>query len=171
MNVVIETDRLLLRTFNDNDAALLFELNSDPEVTRYTHDSMTHFSEAEKLLKEGILPHYELNRYGRWAAHLKTSLSFIGWCGLKHFPISNEVDLAYRFVRQSWGNGYATEAALACLHYGFKRLSLPRIIGKALPENLGSIRVLEKCGMEYIGEEVAHGYLHKAYQAINPTIR
>ena len=171
MDVVIETNRLLLRRFTGDDALLLYELNLDPEVIRYTHDPMTSIEHAKKVLNEVILPQYVLYDHGRWAVHLRSNLEFMGWCGLKYLSETNEVDLGYRFMKKFWGNGYATEAALACIEYGFTRLNLREIVGRALPGNLASIKVLEKCGMKYLHEEVMHGYLHKTYQVINPAIK
>jgi len=171
MNVVIETHRLLLRTFTSDDAPLIYELNLDPGVTRYTLDPMTDLVQAKKVLDDIILPQYTLYNYGRWAVHLKSNLEFIGWCGLKYIPERDEVDLGYRFMKKFWGKGYATEAAFACLKHGFKKLNLTRIVGRALPENLGSLKVLENCGMEYQGEEIVHTLLHKTYQARNPAIQ
>ena len=52
-------------------------------------------------------------------------------------------------MKKAWGNGYATEAAYACMKYGFEKLHLQRIVGRAMPENTASIRVLEKCEMQY----------------------
>ncbi len=176
MNVIIETNRLLLSTFTEDDAPLLYELNLDPEVTRFTHDPMPDLAHAKKVLQEIILPQYALYNHGRWAVHQKSNLEFIGWSGLKCHPERNEsdsyrIDLGYRFMKKFWEKGYATEAAFACLQYGFKKLNLSQIIGRALPGNLASIKVLEKCGMHYLGEEYADGYLHKTYQATNPAIQ
>lgn len=171
MDVIIETDRLLLRRFTEDDASLLYELNFDPEVIRYTHDPLTDVEEARKVLAEVILPQYISYGHGRWAVHLTSSLEFMGWCGLKYLSEKNDVDLGYRFMKKFWGKGYATEAALACIHYGFATLNLHRIVGRALPRNLGSIRVLEKCGMKYLHQEFMHGYLHKTYQVTNPAIK
>jgi len=171
MDVVIETDRLLLRKFTEADARLLYELNLDPDVIRYTHDPIADIAHARKVLNEVILPQYSLYNHGRWAVHLRSGLEFIGWCGLKYISDTNEVDLGYRFMKKFWGNGYATEAALACIKYGFAILNLQQIVGRALPANLGSVKVLEKCGMEFLHEEVVHGYLHKTYQVTNPVIK
>jgi len=171
MDIVIETDRLLVRKFTEDDAPLLYDLNLDPEVIRYTHDPLTDVEEARKVLEEVILPQYILYDHGRWAVHLRSGLEFIGWCGLKYLTESNEVDLGYRFKKNFWGNGYATEAARACIKYGFAMLNLGRIVGRALPANLASIKVLEKCGMEYHHDEMMHGYLHKTYQVTDPAIK
>jgi len=171
MDVVIETDRLLFRRFTEDDAPLLYDLNLDPDVIRYTHDPLTDVEHARKVLKEVILPQYILYDHGRWAVLLRSGSEFIGWCGLKNLTETNEIDLGYRFKKNFWGNGYATEAAQACIKYGFATLNVGRIVGRALPANLASIRVLEKCGMEYLHEEVMHGYLHKTYQVTNPAIK
>jgi RimJ/RimL family protein N-acetyltransferase len=117
------------------------------------------------------LPQYILYNHGRWATHIKSNLEFIGWCGLKYRPEQNEIDIGYRFMKKFWGNGCATEAAFACIEYGFETLKMHRIIGRALPENLASLRVLEKCGMNYIGDEIVDRHLHKTFQATNPSVK
>jgi RimJ/RimL family protein N-acetyltransferase len=170
MNIVLETERLILRTFTMDDAKLLYELNLDPNVIRYTFDPIKDIEHAKEVLGKTILPQYALYNHGRWAVHLKPDLEFIGWCGLKARPERNEIDLGYRFKKRSWGKGYATEAAFACIKYGFEKLNLPRIVGRAIMANENSFRVLEKCGMTYIGEETVDGYLHKTYEVLNPLI-
>ena len=171
MKVIIETGRLLLRTFTLEDADLVYLLNKDPEVTRFTGDPIRDLDHAREVLENSILPQYALNNFGRWAVHLKPGLEFIGWCGLKHRPERNEIDLGYRFFRSAWGRGYATEAAQACLNHGFKVLHLPRIVGHSMPGNLASIRVLENCGMRFTGEEIIDDHPAVSYEAINPFIR
>jgi ribosomal-protein-alanine N-acetyltransferase len=170
MNVMIETERLLLRNFTIEDAALIYELNLDPDVIRYTHDPIKDMEHARQILEQVILPQYTLYNHGRWAVHLKPQLDFIGWCGLKYIPQRDEVDLGYRFKKQFWGKGYATEAAQACIKYGFEKLNLHRIIGRAMPENTASLHVLEKCGMSFLIEEVVDGHSAKTYEIFNPSI-
>jgi [ribosomal protein S5]-alanine N-acetyltransferase len=176
MNVVIETERLLLRTFTVEDAQLIYELNQDPEVIRFTGDPVRDLVHANEILEQVILPQYALYNYGRWAVHVKTQFDqenngFIGWCGLKNRPERNEIDLGYRFMKKSWGKGYATEAAFACLDFGFKKLQIKRIVGRAMPQNTASLKVMEKCGMKYIGDEVVDNHPAKTYEALNPFIR
>jgi RimJ/RimL family protein N-acetyltransferase len=171
MNIVIETERLVLRTFTIDDAPLIFALNRDPEVTRFTFDPVTSMEQAQLVLEKTILPQYKLYQYGRWAVHQRSDLEFAGWCGLKSRPEQNEIDLGYRFRRKCWGMGYATEAALASIHYGFTELGLNRIVGRAVVDNHASVRVLEKCGMQYVGEEMLEGHLHKTYEIFHPSIR
>ncbi|MFI5131021.1 MAG: GNAT family N-acetyltransferase [Chitinophagales bacterium] len=170
MNVIIESDRLLLRTFTIDDVQLVYDLNNDTDVTRYTYDPITDLAKAREVLERVILPQYALYNHGRWAAHIKDNLEFIGWCGLKYRPERHEVDLGYRFRKSAWGKGYATEAAYACLKHGFEKLNIGKIIGRAVPENVGSWPVLEKIGMHFIGEELVDGHWAKTYEFINPSI-
>jgi RimJ/RimL family protein N-acetyltransferase len=171
MNVIIETDRLLLRTFTIEDAPLIYDLNLDPEVIRYTLDPVRDIEHAREVLEKTILPQYALYDHGRWAVLTKPGKEFIGWCGLKARPERHEIDLGYRFIKTAWGKGYATEAAWACLQYGFEKLHLERIVGRAMPENKGSLRVLEKCGMALVGEELVDGHPAITYELVNPSIR
>ncbi len=171
MNVIIETDRLLLRTFTTKDAPLIYELNLDPDVTRFTHDPAKDLDHAKEMLEKVILPQYALYNHGRWAVHLKINLEFLGWCGLKYRAELNEIDLGYRFKKIAWGKGYATEAAYACIKYGFEKLGFHRIIGRAEVNNIGSWKVLEKCGMNYIRNEEIEGYSHKTYEIYNPLVQ
>lgn len=171
MEIVFETDRLLLRRFTIDDAPVILDLNKDPEVTRYTLDPMVDLPQAQEVMEKVILPQYALYNFGRWAVHLKNDLTFLGWCGLKYRPEINEIDLGYRYKQEHWGKGYATEAAYASLKHGFEKLNLTEITGRALPDNLASIHVLEKCRMNYIGEEVIEGLLHKTYRSYKATFR
>jgi ribosomal-protein-alanine N-acetyltransferase len=170
MNLIIETKRLLLRTFTPEDAPLIYELNRDPEVIRYTGDPVRDIEHALLVLEQTILPQYALYNHGRWAVLTKPGLEFIGWCGLKARPERNEIDLGYRYMQSAWGKGFATEAAYASLRYGFDTLGLPRIVGRAMPANIGSIRVLEKCGMTFVKEEIVDDHPALTYEALYPFV-
>ena len=169
MHTIFETPRLILRRFSAEDAPLIFHLNSDPEVVKYVHERLLQTEEdAKDVIVNIILPQYERN-LGRWAMHTKSDNEFIGWCGLKYLPERNEIDLGYRIKKKSWGNGYATEAAIHTLAYGFNTLQLPLIVGKAHVENLASLKILEKIGMKFIREEVEDECPIKVYTIANPN--
>ena len=170
MNIIIETNRLLLRTFTEEDAALIYELNLDPDVIRYTHDPIKDLAHASEILEKVIIPQYALYNHGRWAVHVKTTLEFLGWCGLKYLAESNEIDLGYRFKKEGWGKGYATEAAYASIQYGFEKIGLQRIVARAEIDNIGSWKVLEKCGMTYIHDAEVDGYPVKTYEIFTPSV-
>jgi len=168
MHVVFETNRLILRRFTDVDAPLIPELNSDPEIVKYVHEPVLENEEqAKKILVDHILPQYN-NNLGRWAIHTKGNMEFIGWCGLKYLPDSGEIDLGYRLMQKAWGNGYATEAAQHTLDHGFKVLDLKLITGRAHIENFASIKVLEKTGMDFIGEGIVDNCRVRTYTKANP---
>ncbi len=170
MNIIIETNRLILRTFTIEDAPLIYKLNLDPDVIMYTGDPIKNVEQAREVLEQTILPQYALYNHGRWAVHVKPDLEFIGWCGLKTRPERNEIDLGYRFLKKAWGKGYATEAAYACIKYGFEKQGLRRIVGRAMPQNTASLKVLEKCDMQYVGDEIVDDHPSKTYEIFNPLI-
>ncbi len=153
MKKVLETERLYLREFTLDDAQLLIDLNSNPNVTRYTGDGLVKdLEEAKRILTDIILPQYK-NKLGRWAVHLKTTNEFIGWCGLKFIEEDNEVDLGYRFFEDHWGKGYAFEAAKATMDYGVNILKTKKIIARAAKDNHASLNVIKKLGMVYFKDE------------------
>ncbi|MNJ85681.1 anhydro-N-acetylmuramic acid kinase [compost metagenome] len=146
---LLETERLYLREMTPEDAESAYLLNLDPEVIRYTgDDSFESIEEAKAFLEK--YDHYQKYGFGRWGVILKATNEYLGWCGLKYTPELDEFDIGYRFMQKFWGFGYATEAAEACLHYGFEKLNIPVIVGRAMPENLASVRVLEKIGLTYL---------------------
>ncbi|PWJ44748.1 GNAT family N-acetyltransferase [Sediminitomix flava] len=162
--IIAETERLILRELNVSDAKDFYELNTDPEVLKYTGDSpFSSISEAENFL--GNYTDYQKNGFGRWAVVLKESNQFIGWCGLK-LNEENLVDIGFRFFQTEWGKGYATESALACIAYGFHQLQLKKIIGRASKDNLASLKVLEKIGMKVWKEDSCEGIENAIYYQI-----
>lgn len=158
---IIETPRLLLRKKVVEDAPFFLELNSDPLVTQYTGDgAFKNLTAAEDIVKY-VIGQYEKNGYGRWLVAIKETGEPLGWCGLKLHDDTQETDLGYRFMQKHWGKGYATEASLACIDYGFNVLKLNRIYGQAMKENIASINVLKKVGMTYLREDLCVG--HESY--------
>lgn len=140
MQVVIETKRLILRQFTEADADLIYQLNFDPDVTKYTLDPFRDIEHAREVLEQVILPQYAVYNHGRWAVHLKPGMEFIGWCGLKFVAERKEIDLGYRFFKKNWGKGYATEAAYACIKFGFEKLDLREIIARVMLETLAPLK-------------------------------
>ena len=169
-NIIFESERLIFKEFKLTDANLIFQLNLDPEVTRFTGDPIHSLEQAEEVLKNIILPQYTLYGHGRWAVYLKSTNDFIGWCGLKYLTESGEIDLGYRCMKIFWNKGYASEAAKATVEYGLEILNLKCITGRAVPENIASIKILEKCGMEYIGLFEFHDHLAATYQIKNNSL-
>jgi ribosomal-protein-alanine N-acetyltransferase len=150
MKVILETDRLLLREYVEEDAEALFKLSSDPEVLRFLPDErLLNVEQARQILVDHPIADYRKYGFGRGACILKSTGEQIGFAGLKYLEELGEVDVAYRLMPTHWGQGLATEAALASVRFGFSDLGLKQIIGLVMPENIASVRVLEKTGLRY----------------------
>lgn len=167
MKQITHTERLILREFTLDDAQKLIDLNSNPNVVRYTGDGpVESLEKAVEIIQNIILPQYP-NNLGRWAVHLKSNNAFIGWCGLKYIAELDEIDLGYRFFEEHWGKGYATECARACLTYGFNTLHLKEIVARVAIENINSIKVLEKACFTFEKAAVEHGDKVYKYRLTN----
>jgi ribosomal-protein-alanine N-acetyltransferase len=154
--IQLETKRLLLRQFLEEDAEAMYWLNADPEVIKYTGDPpFKDVAQSLDLIKNYI--QYEKYKMGRLTLIVKETKEVIGWCGLKYHHDSDEVDIGYRIKRSAWGKGYATEAAQVCLKDGFERLKLKTIVGHAMKDNHASINVFKKLGMKYVKDIVCGG--------------
>ena len=99
---------------------------------------------------------------------MKGEETIFGFCGLKYLDELKAVDVGFRFLPQYWGKGFATEACQASVQFGFEVLGLRHIIAMVLPENLASIRVLEKVGMKPEGEILYEGLNPLRYGIHNP---
>jgi len=156
---IIETERLLVRELVEDDAEAFHALNSDPDVMRYTGEPLSESVEQARLRLRAY-PDYRERGYGRWALALKADGHVVGFNGLKYLPELGETDLGFRLRTEFWGQGLATESSLSIVRYGFETLGLERIVGLVLPQNVASIRVLEKVGMrlsgniDYFGDRV-----------------
>lgn len=149
---IFESERLRFRETCVEDAETMFALNSDPNVLKYTGDVPWQSAEEARVFLANYSD-FKRNKMGRWAAVRKSDGALIGWCGLKLLP-NGQVDLGYRLFAKFWNQGYATEASLANLAYGFNVLNLPEIIGRVLPEHKASTRVLQKVGMQFLKNDI-----------------
>lgn len=149
----LQTERLKLRPFTLEDAEAYWPLVSDPAVLRYTGETpLPSVDAACELLASHPLRDYEVHGYGRMACVEKSTGRLVGFCGLKYLEDIQETDIGYRFLPDCWGKGYATESAQIIMHHGARKLGLGRIIGLVEPENIGSMRVLEKLGLAFESE-------------------
>lgn len=151
MKKILETNRLYLRELNSNDFENFYKLNLNPNVIKYTGNSaFKNLQEAKEFLEN--YQDYKLNGFGRWAVINKENNEFLGWCGLKYDKELDETDIGFRFFEDHWNKGYATESAKACINYGFEILKIKTIIGRAMKENIASIKVLEKIDLQFVRE-------------------
>ena len=154
MRVFLETERLILREFTEDDVENLVELDSDAEVMRYLNGGIpTPREVVERSILPRFLSYYKrYTGFGVWAAMEKVSGAFIGWFSLRPPDESrrDEVELGYRLRRSAWGQGYATEGARALIHKGFTELGIQHVIANTYEHNTGSRRVMEKVGMTLV---------------------
>ena len=151
----IETARLWLRELTPEDASFAYRLNRDPEVVKYTGDPpFESEEEAREFLNQ--YNHYDEFGWGRWGVILKETNQLIGWCGLKQE--GEEVDLGFRFFKNHWGHGYASEAGIACVFWAWANTPITKIVGRSEKNNKASIAVLKKLGMTLVGETKCGGF-------------
>jgi RimJ/RimL family protein N-acetyltransferase len=152
MPIILETDRLLLRTWKPDDEQAIFAIYSNPEVTRFLGNGAPDktIADAQERLRRGIA-RQEQTGLALWAMIEKKSGELVGSCGLKHLEDGLQIEVGYHLARPAWNRGYATEAAGACLRHGFEILQLNRIVGVVALDNFASQRVLEKIGMRLEG--------------------
>lgn len=147
---IIETKRLILRTWEDEDIEPMTHINQDPKVCEHL-PAIVDRRATEALIKH-IIQHYEQHGFTLYAVELKSTHEFIGFLGLMipsfqaHFTPA--VEIGWRLSSHHWGHGYATEGAKAVLDYAFNQLGLKEIVSLTVPANTRSIRVMEKIGMK-----------------------
>jgi RimJ/RimL family protein N-acetyltransferase len=154
IHIILETPRLVLRQFTANDVDNLFDLNSDPEVTRYLTGGRPTPREE---IRDEILPFHlavygRLDRLGTWAAEAPATGEFLGWFHFRPGRDSDitNIDLGYRLRRSAWNSGYATEGSRALISMGFTELGVERVFAHTMTVNAASRRVLEKCGLALV---------------------
>jgi len=154
MDVLLETDRLVLRQFTAADLDNLVELDSDPDVMRYiTGGRPTPREQVRDEVLPAFLAYYErFAGYGFWAAVDKATGQFLGWFHLRPPEGANpdEPELGYRLLRSAWGKGYATEGSRALIRKAFSELGARRVYAETMAVNRGSWRVMEKVGMRLV---------------------
>ena len=152
--VKLQTERLELRELTASDIDNLRPILQDADVM-YAWEAPFTDSEAENWLAEN-LRRYKTDGFSFWSVEHKSDGAFIGVCG----PLIETINgvrymgVAYIFAKAYWGNGYAAEAAAACVNYAFDNLSADEVIAEIRPENIKSRRVAERLGMTVRGSFV-----------------
>lgn len=156
MNLILETDRLIIRPLELSDAEAMFAMDSNPNVHTYLWKIPVQTIEDSIKIIEYIREQYVKNNIGRFATVLKETDEFIGWTGIKYIDDhvengnTNFFDYGYRLDEKFWGKGYATEASFAWLDYGFNKMNIKIMNAYAHRDNGASNHILGKIGMELI---------------------
>ncbi|MGB7069327.1 MAG: GNAT family N-acetyltransferase [Pyrinomonadaceae bacterium] len=153
---VLETERLLIRQLTPADLDWLIEMRTDPEVYKYLGGLRMQNPEAIAKRLEFYLECYAKFGFGSSAMVLRETGEIVGCSGIQPLEDSGEIEVGYSLYKRFWRMGLGYECALAWLKYGFETAGLERIVACANPENTGSRRIMEKCGMRY--EKIAEYY-------------
>ena len=149
---VLETDRLILRHFNPNDAPFILALLNEPSFLRYIGDKKVRtLEDARQYILNGPLATYERHGFGLYQVELKDSHTPVGMCGLLKREELPHPDIGFAFLPDFWNKGFAFEAAAAVLNDASERLQLKRILAIVNPDNEASIRLLQKLGLSFEG--------------------
>jgi len=146
----IETERLLIRRFNPDDAAFILELLNEPGWLRFIGDKgILTVEEARRYIERGPMASYEAHGFGLSLVALKESGVAAGMAGLIRREGLEDVDVGFAFLERHMGQGYAHEAAEAVVAQGWDRFGLARIVAITTPDNERSIRLLEALGFRF----------------------
>jgi len=171
MEIIAETERLLLREWEPADREVLFSMTSDPEVMLHIGDRRPWetVERAEAWIGR-VAASYRERGYGFWAVVEKATGREVGSCGFGPQTGTGLPEFGYLYARHVWGLGYATEAGRAVLRHGFERLGFERVVACTTPEHAASRRVLEKLGFRYAGNRVLEGEEEESavYFSVNP---
>lgn len=148
---ILETERLILRHLTLDDLDALFAIYSNAEVVRFIPDVSTTVEETKEEIEWFQHGHPKHPELGLWATVYKETGQLIGRCGLLPWEINgrSEVEIAYLLDEPFWGQGLATEAAIAIRDYARSQLGLTRLVCLIEAENVASVRVAEKLGMAF----------------------
>lgn len=169
MNVItLETDRLLLRSWREEDFEPFAEMCADPEVMRFLGGKPLDRMEAWRNMAFHV-GHWELRGYGHWALEEKSSGKFAGRCGFMNPVGWPAFEIGWTLKRECWGKGYATEAARRALTHAFHELDKAHVISLIHPDNKSSIRVAERLGETLEGKTELFGHDVLIYGIDRPT--
>jgi ribosomal-protein-alanine N-acetyltransferase len=147
----IETERLVLRELRDADVSPLVEMLSAPLVMRWLFGSVSMTAdEARRFINENFV--FGKQTYGLGVLCARETEYFVGFAGLLscRYLYEDDFELGFALREDSWGKGYATEIGAAQIAYGFENFDVRRLLGLAHPQNIASLRALEKIGMKLL---------------------
>lgn len=145
----LQTQRLLLRSWQEHDAEPFAAMNADPDVMQHYPACLTRTESDAQMTR--FAEHLNTHGWGLWAVEIPNVTPFIGYCGLLPVtfdaPFTPAVEIGWRLARPYWGQRYAFEAASACMAFGFDTLALDEIVSFTIPANARSWRLMERLGM------------------------
>jgi RimJ/RimL family protein N-acetyltransferase len=150
--MILETDRLILSTWQASDWLAFRPIATDVEVMRYITGGVLWTDERIQSFVNRQVELFSERGFCRWKLLLKPAQEMIGFCGVGFWGYGLEPEIGWWLARQHWGRGLATEAARIALRDVFERVRLDRIISIARPANTASTRIMEKLGLKLESE-------------------
>jgi RimJ/RimL family protein N-acetyltransferase len=148
--LVIQTERLNLRWLENADADFILDLLNQPSWLEYIGDrGVRNLDDARDYINNGPLAMIAQHGFGLYLVELGSSGKAIGLCGLLKRESLDDPDIGFAFLPEYCGQGYAGEAAQACVAYARDEIGLKRLVAITLPNNRNSIRLLTSLGMDY----------------------
>jgi RimJ/RimL family protein N-acetyltransferase len=156
--MILETSRLILRPFQDEDIGRLAELMANGDFMRFSLGPYTR--EQTQTVLQKFLSWNQAGLPSQFAVIFRSNNELIGYCGFLHWHLdgADEIEIGYRLDPEYWNRGLATEAAQAVRDHAFRDLNLSRVISLIHPDNIASRRVAEKNGMKIEKETVFRGF-------------
>lgn len=146
---ILKTDRLRLRWFSEADAPFIRRLLNEPSWIHNIGDRQIHSDDdATEYIRTRLVNNYWRHGFGFWAVERATDGTLIGMCGLTQRDSLPEPDIGYALLPGYWGQGYAREAAAACLRYAREVLGLHAVLAITAPHNQASMRLLGAIGLQ-----------------------
>ena len=153
-DITLETERLVLCPLSEADLDALHRNSNEPLVRLYLWDDEPVSMEQIKGIFSQSVREFAEKGLGLFGLRLRGEAELLGLCGFRSLENTDDIELTYQLSHECWERGFATEAARACLHYAFEEVGLERVVAGIEPQNVASIKVIEKLGMRYAGEMV-----------------
>lgn len=156
MTIHARTERLILRDWSEDDVDANAAIVADPEVMRYIGDGKPRTREHAASFVADMMAHQQTRGWMRFAVEHAETGALVGFSGFEDKG-GEALDFGWRLGRDWWGGGYGFEASAAALWVGRNTFGLKKIIAHSYPENAGSVRVMQKMGMSFLGDSAYNG--------------
>ncbi|WP_109316486.1 GNAT family N-acetyltransferase [Pseudovibrio ascidiaceicola] len=168
----IETERLVLRKWEERDLDGIVEMNADPRVMEFFPDVMSHNESAHMLVR--LMAKQDELGFACPVVEDRASGRFLGFCGLNiptypiPLPFDPCVEIGWRLIPDAWGKGIAQEAARIWLRFGFETLEIDEIVSFTTETNLRSQKLMQRLGMT---RSSADDFNHQMLEDDHPLVR
>ena len=148
----LKTERLSIRSWQKADIQRYAKIASNPLVMKYIgNGDIQNYEDVSKFIAKAIM--FERERgWTLWALENRANNDLMGFCGFALWQ--NEIEIGWRLDNMYWRSGYGTEAAVAVLNFGIKKFCFPKIVSIAQKQNIASIKIMQKIGLQFERETI-----------------